>query len=248
MLLFYTVYFGSRDDEYGQSLFFVALLLPITMATTYAIVYWLVPRYLLTGRIWTFVLYVGYSLLLSLHLELSLMVGLYMTVADYQALFVEPTIVDLLDVLVGMYVVVFGALSIHTARRWRVIRSENDDLEDAHASLQAALNEQEAATSMLSVRVDRKNVKLHLDSIDYVESQGDYVLLHTHEGRLMTKQTLSAIERELTGKGFIRIHRSFLVRAKAVRSFTSTEVEISSTALPIGRSFKDETVRTLQNA
>lgn len=246
VLLFYTLYFGSRQDEYGQSLFFVALLLPITMATTYAVVYWLVPQFLLTGRIGRFILYLFYSLLLSLHLELSLLVGLYMTVANYQALFVAPNLVDLMDVLIGMYIVVFGALSLHTLRNWQRMRSEQEGLMQQNEHMQEELAKVEEPDASITVRVDRRNVNLLLSDILYVESQRDYLLIHTTDGRVITKMTLSALERELDSKGFIRIHRSYLIRVRATNSFSATEVEIAGVSLPIGRSYRESTQSALE--
>jgi DNA-binding LytR/AlgR family response regulator len=239
VLVFYTLYFGSRQDEYGQSLFFVVLLLPITMVTTYAVVYWLVPRYLLTGRVGRFVLYLCYSLLLSLYLELSLLVGLYMTVADYQALFVEPTLVDLMDVLIGMYVVVFGALSLHTVRRWQQTRQDQEILLQENASMQEELERIDDSEQTIALRIDRKTVHVRLGDIRYIESQGDYVLIHTSSGRLMTKQTLSALDRALSSHGFLRVHRSFLVRRAAITTHSASEVGLDGHPVPIGRSYRD---------
>ena len=239
VLVFYTLYFGSREDEFGQSLFFVALLLPITVGTTYAIVYWLVPSYLLTGQSGRFALYLFYSLLLSLYLELSLLVGLYMTVADYQALFVQPTLVDLLDVLIGMYVVVFGALSLHMLRRWQQTRSSQEELLEANAVMKEELQRTEDVEGTIQLRVDRQTRLVRIGDISHVESQGDYVLFHTTSGQLMTKQTLSGVENELAERGFLRIHRSFLVRLGAVTSHRASEVSLGEITVPVGRSYRD---------
>lgn len=248
VLAFYTLYFGSRQDDYGQSLFFVALLLPITMGTTYAVVYWLVPRYLLTGRIGRFVLYLGYSLLLSIHLELSLLVGLYMMVADYQALFVEPNLVDLMDVLIGMYIVVFGALSLHTLRRWQRTRTDRESLLQEREQMKEELARADGPGASVTVRVDRRNVNVLLTDIQYVESQRDYLLIHASDGKMMTKMTMATFEKEVQGHGFIRIHRSFLIRVRSVTSFTASEVEIGEQTLPIGRSYRDAVSNALAAA
>lgn len=247
VLVFYTLYFGSRQDEYGQSLFFVILLLPITMATTYAIVYWLVPRFLLTGQIGRFVLYLFYSLLLSLHLELSLLVGLYMTVADYQALFVAPNLVDLMDVLIGMYVVVFGALSLHTLRRWQQSRHAQEELRLANASMQEELDRADEGDQTIAIRADRKTIHMRLGNIRFVESQGDYLLIHTRTERVMTKMTLSALEKELSARGFLRIHRSFLVRLSAITAHSAAEIQLDEQILPVGRSYKEAVMAALSN-
>lgn len=240
VLVFYTVYFGAREDEYGQSLFFVALLLPVTIVTTYAIVYWLVPRFLLTGQVARFVLYLLYSILLSLHLELSIVVGLYVFVSDYQAMFMSPNIIDVLDVLIGMYLVVFAALSLHTARKWQSASAQKLILQEA---LEERGPDPEAT---ITLRVDRQQIPIRLVDIRYVESQRDYLLVHTRGGRLLTKQTLSSLQSELQDHGFLRIHRSFLIRTKSVTAWSAEQVSIGSDDLPIGRSYRTDVRRSLE--
>ncbi len=140
-LAFYTIYFGQRQDAYGQSLIFVSLLLPITIATTYFLLYRLIPRYLLTRRYGFFALYFCYTLILSLYLELLLVVVLYVTVAEYQALVVATGLVDLLDVIVGMYLVVFLATALHLLKRWYSMQAVNAQLERAHLEAEVKLKE-----------------------------------------------------------------------------------------------------------
>jgi L-lactate permease len=246
---FYTLYFGFRQDEFGQAFFFVLLLLPVTIGTTYAIVYWLVPRFLLTGQYVRFGLYLCYSILLSLHLELTILVGLYMTVADYQALFVNPNLPDLLDVVLGMYVVVFASLSLNTVRRWRSASETGKALIAEKERILEVLKERMPDTeASILIWVDREQIPVHLIDIRYVESQRDYLLLHTLEGRLLTKLTMAAFEAQVLDKGFVRIHRSYLIRTAAVTAFTSTKVRIGETELPIGRSYRQATQDVLEGA
>ena len=145
VLIFYTLYFGTRQDGYGQSLLFLSLLLPITIATTYFLLYWLVPRYLLRQRYLLFSLYFLYTIVFSLYLELLLILLLFINVSDYQAMFVKPAIVDLLDVIVGMYLVVFLALSINLLKRWFMVQSTNAQLETARVEAELKLKNAELA-------------------------------------------------------------------------------------------------------
>ena len=151
VLVFYTIYFGIRQDSYGQSLLFLSLLLPITIATTYFLLYWLVPRYLLQQRYFLFGLYFLYTLILSLYLELLLILLLFINVSDYQAMFVKPAVVELLDVIVGMYLVVFLAVSINLLKRWFLVQSTNAQLETAR--VEAELKLKNAELSLLKSQI-----------------------------------------------------------------------------------------------
>jgi DNA-binding LytR/AlgR family response regulator len=48
-------------------------------------------------------------------------------------------------------------------------------------------------------------------AVRYVEAQGDYARLHTHEGSHLVRIPLSVLEDRWRDAGFVRIHRSFLV-------------------------------------
>lgn len=56
-----------------------------------------------------------------------------------------------------------------------------------------------------------------IERIDYIEAAGNYVEVVTEDQRLLHRATLADMSNEL-GDGFIRIHRSRLVRSAAIRS------------------------------
>ena len=84
-----------------------------------------------------------------------------------------------------------------------------------------------------------KNIKINPDDILYLESMKDYVKIHTPAGPIMTKSRMSDMEEGLSGKGFLRIHRSFIVNLKNITAFSATDIEIGKTEIPIGESYKE---------
>jgi DNA-binding LytR/AlgR family response regulator len=68
----------------------------------------------------------------------------------------------------------------------------------------------------IEVRDRSRTVWLAANDILSVEAAANYVELRTREGALLHRATLSAMEAQL-GAGFVRIHRSRLVRRDAVR-------------------------------
>ena len=52
---------------------------------------------------------------------------------------------------------------------------------------------------------------VHLDRLDWVQAQDDYVLLRTEAKNLLKQQTLASLETQLDPSRFIRIHRSYLL-------------------------------------
>ena len=70
--------------------------------------------------------------------------------------------------------------------------------------------------------VARLNQRMSLiDPADilWVTSARDYVRLHTADGTHLVRDTMTSVAERLEGAGFVRIHRSTLVRLDAVREF-----------------------------
>ena len=97
-------------------------------------------------------------------------------------------------------------------------------------------------------RIDRKMKKVMLDDILYIESMKDYIKLFTSGGMLITKQSISSVEEMLPEKDFARVHRSYIVSLNNIKSFTSELIEIGNNTIPIGKLYRSEAMKILQQA
>jgi len=93
--------------------------------------------------------------------------------------------------------------------------------------------------SFVYFRMDRKMVKVMLQDIVYVESMKDYVKVHTSDGVIITKQSISSVEAMLPEQSFIRTHRSYIVNIDKIKSYTHELIEIEKVELPIGKLFRN---------
>lgn len=87
-------------------------------------------------------------------------------------------------------------------------------------------------------QVNKKFVKVYLTDILYIESLKEYVRIHTKTQQLVTRYQIGEIEQLLSDLDILRIHRSFLVVKSSITAFSAATVEIGTTQLPIGRSYK----------
>lgn len=95
------------------------------------------------------------------------------------------------------------------------------------------------------IRKDRKQVRLQLDHIDYVESQKDYVVIVSPTATHRIKSALTTFLAQLDGR-FLRIHRSYVVNMEKITAFTKQDVEIGTIELPIGEMYRGEVARVLE--
>ena len=97
----------------------------------------------------------------------------------------------------------------------------------------------------INLRADRKNLKVLLEDILYIESLKDYIKVVTVARNIISKQSISSIEEALPKTNFIRIHRSFIVAISKIESFTSDTIEIAKHELPISRMYRHEVEKLL---
>jgi len=91
---------------------------------------------------------------------------------------------------------------------------------------------------VIYLKSGHKYFKIDTNDILYAESFKDYINVHTKEKVITSKYKISELEKELQGKGFLRIHRSFIVNLNQVTAFTANDVEIGKLELPIGDTYK----------
>ena len=97
----------------------------------------------------------------------------------------------------------------------------------------------------INVRIDRRTVRVDLGDIIYIESLGDYVVIHTPSTQYTAKLRISDLEEELAPRGFVRIHRSYIISIDKVESFTSSEVQLGRATLPVSRTYRREVLDVL---
>ncbi|HLF34723.1 MAG TPA: LytTR family DNA-binding domain-containing protein [Cyclobacteriaceae bacterium] len=103
-----------------------------------------------------------------------------------------------------------------------------------------------ANENYLQIRSDRKTHKVYMRSILYIEGLKDYVKVHQENGEiLITHKTMSGMENLLDGQGFIRCHKSYLVRISKIDVFTNEYLEISGKQIPIGRKYRKTAIENL---
>jgi DNA-binding LytR/AlgR family response regulator len=88
--------------------------------------------------------------------------------------------------------------------------------------------------------------KISVGEIVFIESLDEYVKVHLRGKMLVTRESISVLEQKLPSDLFVRIHRSFLVSAKAIVSVGSEGVEIAGKILPFGRAFKQSALAGLK--
>lgn len=78
-------------------------------------------------------------------------------------------------------------------------------------------------TSLIEVRDGAQTIWIKPEEIDWIEAAGNYVELHGSFGTKLARRTLTEMETELLNHGFVRVHRSRLVRKTAIAKMATRQ-------------------------
>lgn len=115
------------------------------------------------------------------------------------------------------------------------------DERDLKINLEIALFKQKPITyrsEKLFVKKNQKLIALAPENITYVEAFDNYAYVHTLNEKYMISHTLKSIGEKLVDKGFLRVHKSYLINFEHISSISEGFVYLGNTHIPIGKSYR----------
>lgn len=97
-----------------------------------------------------------------------------------------------------------------------------------------------AKDDFILVKTEGMHRKFSVSEIVYFESQGNDIKIVLTQESFTAKNKITDLEKILSGKGFIRIHRSFIINTSFVTAFSNNELVVNKYQIPVGRSYKKE--------
>ncbi len=96
----------------------------------------------------------------------------------------------------------------------------------------------------LVIRKGQELIRVLIKDIIYIEAEKNYLVIRTEDAMFRIRETMTSVEKELQGKGFIRCHKGYLVHAEYIEKLKNSEVILrtgkESITLPVGRSYEKE--------
>jgi len=99
------------------------------------------------------------------------------------------------------------------------------------------------------IKKDSSLIKLNIKDITYIEALENYIILNTNDKKYTLHYTMKSIEYQLPPDIFKRVHRSFIVNKKLIKTINEGFVQIilgdNLKELPIGKSFRNTMLNEL---
>lgn len=228
VLLTLSLVFGLSWGSNIAAFYFISMLLPIVLGTSYFFNYFLVPNFYLKKKFIKFGLYSFYTVIVSLYLEIIVLMFSYIYLGHFSFENLGPNTSDTILLAVILYLLVFVGSLLLMARQ---IKENQEKIQ------KLLLEKEKMKTTHLEIISNRKNTKIPYHDILYIESLVDYIQINTLSDTIVSKEKISNLAARLP-ESFLRIHRSFIINKDKVKSFSYKEVLIGEQTLNIGRSYQ----------
>src|SRR5258706_9118269 len=113
----------------------------------------------------------------------------------------------------------------------RFLKAINKLENDGSKFIKPVIDDSESEV-FIYVKSEKKNVKILLKEILFIESLKDYIKIHLPNKIVVTQLQISVIEQRLPDS-FLRIHRSFIIAKDKITAYTQHDFEIGNHQIPI---------------
>jgi len=99
----------------------------------------------------------------------------------------------------------------------------------------------------LMIRADYKLYQIEYEDIKYIEGLDDYIQIHLeNKTKIVARFSMKNIISKLPENLFIRVHRSFIVPIKKVKTIQNKSILIDEVSIPIGDTFREDVQNLFQ--
>ena len=95
------------------------------------------------------------------------------------------------------------------------------------------------------VNIDKKLIRIDVDTILLVEARGDYIMIKTEKKNYLVHTTMKKIEEKLPDENFLKVHRSYIVNIHKIVDIEDSTILISHEIIPVSRSKRELLVNKL---
>jgi DNA-binding LytR/AlgR family response regulator len=93
----------------------------------------------------------------------------------------------------------------------------------------------DTTTKEIYVNIDKRLIKIDIASINFIQANGDYILIKTEINNYTVHTTLKKIEEKLPKSSFIKIHRSYIINVNKIIDIQDSTVLIGKELIPVSK-------------
>ncbi|MGV1011580.1 MAG: LytR/AlgR family response regulator transcription factor [Flavobacterium sp.] len=90
-------------------------------------------------------------------------------------------------------------------------------------------------TKEIYVNIDKRLIKIEISTINFIQANGDYILIKTEGSNYTVHTTLKKIEDKLPKSIFLKIHRSYIINVNKIIDIQDSTVLIGKDLIPVSK-------------
>jgi len=149
-----------------------------------------------------------------------------------------PASVGILSKTLPLKAVLGLLIFLSVIRLYQDWKREKELLEDESTDTPVVLSSPQKFLETISVKTGQKIHLVQVSAILFLQAEGDYVMIHTAEGKYLKEQTMKYFEENLPAEHFVRIHRSCIVHAECISKIELYEKQNYRITLKTGQQLK----------
>jgi DNA-binding LytR/AlgR family response regulator len=91
----------------------------------------------------------------------------------------------------------------------------------------------------LILKENNYHVKVSFENIDYIESEGNYLLIHCNRKVYKFRGTVKQMLETLPMDSFIQTHRAFIVNKNKIDCFKTNSLLVKDASIPVSKNYAD---------
>lgn len=91
---------------------------------------------------------------------------------------------------------------------------------------------------VIMLKVDGIAIQVSITDIYFIESQGNYLKVHTKAKTYMVHMTMNEMEATLPVRSFIRVHKSYIINKYEIQKNNDEHVLVNEETIPVGKTYK----------
>jgi DNA-binding LytR/AlgR family response regulator len=93
----------------------------------------------------------------------------------------------------------------------------------------------DTTTKEIYVNIDKRLIKIDIAAINFIQANGDYILIKTEITNYTVHTTLKKIEEKLPKSSFLKIHRSYVINVNKIIDIQDSTVLIGKDLIPVSK-------------
>lgn len=221
-LIYYVAYSVIWSGSFGlkASFFLEFILLPVRMLAAYAVLLWLLPKFLAQKKYLGFFVYYALLLLSCAVLQRLFIFFFYeeLLIQSNAALF-DPASLFRAGMLINTTVLLVTSIKL--------------------LSMYLNANQTKAKTDRVEIKANRRTHIVETEQILYIEGLGNYVSYYLKNSeKLVSYISLKKAMTDLPDN-FLRVHKSFIINRDHIESFSAEDIQIGDKTVPRGAKVED---------